>query len=216
MSDHRQFEEMVARRHELNPPEASTLSEHLETCQRCRDAADSYALQDIALRPLSWDRCSQVGGHVLAEIDKMPQKPALPRIPIPSMSWLRGLGLRAALVAVVTSAIIVNVPGRETVRAAPTGPWAWTSCNAEGYALLSYTRILTSPAQFRGPNVIFIKAALLEAEDTISAPTYYVFPRSPSTGTCRPNTEVTDIVVAVNTQTGAELHVVGISKTAAK
>lgn len=213
MRDHCEFAEMVARRQELTPPEEAWLSSHLDTCERCCDAAESYALQDSLLRPLSWDRCSEVRRRVLTEVDKMPTKcSSRGAVPIPSKSWLRAVALRTALLTVAASAIVVNVPARETVRAAPVSSWAWASCNAEGYALLSYTRILSSPRQFRGPGVIFIKAALLDAQDTISAPTYYVFPRSPSAGTCRPNTQVSDIVVAVNTKTGAELHAVGISQ----
>lgn len=211
--DHRQFEVMVARRHELTPPQEASLSAHLDICERCRDAADNYAWQDIALRPLSWDRCSEVRRRVLADVDKMPRKSSLPRrVPVPSLSWLRGLLLPAALATVVASAIAVNVPARETAGAesSPLRPWVWASCNSEGYALLSYTRILSSPTQFRGPGVIFIKSALIETPGTITAPTYYVFPRSPSPGICRPNTRVTDIVVAVNTRTGAELHAVGL------
>lgn len=211
MNRHRVFEQLLARRGELTAPEEAQLAGHLAGCVRCREAAASYVQQDLALRPLAWERGSEVQQRVLAEIDRVAARP--PRRAAVSLSWVRGLTLRATLAVMVASAIIVNLPVHATAGAArsPFGAWTWTSCNAQGYAFLNYKRILTGPAQFRGPGVTFLKPALVEAQGAIANPVYYVFPRSPSQRICRPDTRVTDILIAVNTRTGAELHAVGLT-----
>lgn len=213
MKSHRRFEELAARRQELQPAEEKVLAAHLETCKRCHQLADVYAQQDLALQEMSHGCVGGVRNRVLARVDRMPEayRPDT-QSPLVKASLLRSLVARAALAVIAAGAIAANVPNHATVGAEPSPlrPWTWTSCNAEGYALLNYRQILTSPAQYRGPGVIFLKPALAGARKNIPRPIYYVFPRSPSLSACQPNLHVTDILIAINTRTGTELHAVGL------
>ncbi|MDQ2744253.1 MAG: hypothetical protein M3Z66_18435 [Chloroflexota bacterium] len=214
MKSHLLYEQMVARRHELTPPEEFTLSTHLDICERCREAADVYVEQDHVLRRLGNSRPSTVRRHVLARIDAgvLAARPWWRTLPFPRLPGLVHLA-RASAAAVCLSAVIVNSPLRDTVGAeqAPFHGWTPTSCNAEGYALINYKQILSSPAQYRGRGVTWMPQSFEEVRATIDAPVYYVFPRSPLPTACQPNVHVTDILVAVNSIDGTELHAVGIT-----
>jgi hypothetical protein len=212
MKRHALYEQLVARREELTPPEEAQLAAHLGVCTRCREADGVYAEQDRVLRPLGNSHPSDLRQRILAQIETQAASPHWWRtLTFPQLPNLASMFFRATAASLLLGGIIVNTPLRDTVGAEqdPMHQWSPTSCNAEGYALLNYKQILLSPSQYRGRGILWLQGALDEVQRKIANPVYYVFPPSPINTTCQANANVTDIVVALNPADGTELHAVG-------
>jgi hypothetical protein len=223
---HTLYEQMVSRRRELTPEESTVLAVHLDECPACRAASRAWEQQDMILRSSSpaWGAGS-VRDRVLAHIDGTARAPRptwdRPKLPMSRArsAWPgRGMALKLSAVFLLLSAVLVNSPLDGSTVGAARSPFhnvPWTSCTAEGYALLNYQQILPSAAAYRSPGVVFLGSTLRQVIKTLVNPVYYVFPRSPRNPiACQPNPSVMDVLVAMNPRDGTELHAIGVTEAA--